>query len=329
MIGTLFNKLLPGKGVMGSDLMPRGPSALWRMGLGNVEDDSTGPAFYINNAGEIVTIPAGSPLYAFAKFWSMGSFTQYLANPTSPVNQTAGTLGTGNYTLWIRGTGSVAVSANTATITGAGSATEGTPFHFEVTVAGTVDIAITGDCDVFQLTDTVWSPEPFFANGLVTIANRAGTTSVPLTSGLKPYTLLDGANFKLKFDWTPSFSYSDLSANQGILNCRTENRILYYTPAGNLSFYDGTDVSFYNINYTALTQYEVELLVGNNLPSYPDVNKKQLKVRVKGETSWNASLTNFNGSFNPDTELVVGYNNDYPFNITPPIFTNCLPGDWE
>lgn len=42
---------------------------LWKMTPSKVEDSSTGPAYYINDAGEIVTVPAGSSVYD-GKFWN-------------------------------------------------------------------------------------------------------------------------------------------------------------------------------------------------------------------------------------------------------------------
>jgi hypothetical protein len=79
------------------------------------------------------------------------SRTNSLLNSTAPVTQTTASLGTGGYTLWVNGSGSAAVSAGSATITGAGSATNGTPLIFTVTVAGTVTVTVTGSLNAFQL----------------------------------------------------------------------------------------------------------------------------------------------------------------------------------
>lgn len=77
--------------------------------------------------------------------------TNLLLNSTAPVTQTTGSLATGTYTLWVNGSGSAAVSAGTATITGAGTATNGSPVTFVVTVAGTVTVTKTGSLNAFQL----------------------------------------------------------------------------------------------------------------------------------------------------------------------------------
>ena len=133
---------------------------LLRLTPSKVEDSSTGPISYIDDNDDLVAIPLETPIYKDGLFWSVPSFSNYLANPLSPSSQTTGTLGVGKYAVWMRSTGSVAISANTATITGAGSATEGSPLYFSVTVAGTVDVVVTGDCTVFQLTNTIFSTDP-------------------------------------------------------------------------------------------------------------------------------------------------------------------------
>ena len=77
--------------------------------------------------------------------------TNQLLNSGTPATQTTGSLGTGDYVLWVEGAGSAAVTAGTATITGGGTATDGTPDLFTVTGAGTVTVTVTGTLDRFQL----------------------------------------------------------------------------------------------------------------------------------------------------------------------------------
>jgi lysophospholipase L1-like esterase len=83
--------------------------------------------------------------------------TNFLLNSLSPANQTV-TLSTGSFTLWMEGTGSVAVAAGTAVGTGFGTAsnstgigTYGTFVPFTITTAGTVTVTITGSVTAFQL----------------------------------------------------------------------------------------------------------------------------------------------------------------------------------
>ena len=73
-----------------------------------------------------------------------GSRTNHFLNSATPANQTSPSLTTGSYTLWLDGTGSVAVAAGTATISGAGTATSSAPVTFTVSAAGTVAYTVTG-----------------------------------------------------------------------------------------------------------------------------------------------------------------------------------------
>lgn len=76
--------------------------------------------------------------------------TNVLLNSAVPATQTTASLGTGAYTLWVNGSGSATSSAGSATITGVGAATNGTPNVFTVTVAGTVTITVSGSLNAFQ-----------------------------------------------------------------------------------------------------------------------------------------------------------------------------------
>ena len=73
----------------------------------------------------------------------------YFDTPAVPANQTIDltAIGTGDYTLFMEGTGTVTVAAGTATGTGFGAASEGTPVTFNLSVAGTVTIVVAGGPD--------------------------------------------------------------------------------------------------------------------------------------------------------------------------------------
>lgn len=121
------------------------------------------------------------------------SRTNVLLNSTAPVTQTTASLGTGTYTLWVNGTGSATSSAGTATITGAGAATNGTPNVFVVTVAGTVTITVAGSLNAFQCElnpGTISAPTSLIVTGGATVtrsvdnATIAVTIPSPITNGL-------------------------------------------------------------------------------------------------------------------------------------------------
>lgn len=80
-----------------------------------------------------------------------GARTNFLSNSNAPATQTSGSLGVNTYTLWVEGTGTATVTAGTATITGGGAATAGSPRVFNVTVAGTVTVTVTGTLTRFQM----------------------------------------------------------------------------------------------------------------------------------------------------------------------------------
>ena len=61
----------------------------------------------------------------------------------APATQTV-TLTAGNWTVWMEGTGSITSSAGTATATGYGAASAGTPNVINVTVGGTVILTVSG-----------------------------------------------------------------------------------------------------------------------------------------------------------------------------------------
>ena len=110
---------------------------------------TTYPAFVVVNATGNVTLTVLSAATAIHFRESLGLLveegrTNHFLNSATPATQTSGVLGTGSYTLSMSGSGSIAVAANSATITGAGTATDGSPVTFTVTVSGTVDYTVTG-----------------------------------------------------------------------------------------------------------------------------------------------------------------------------------------
>ena len=100
--------------------------------------------------------------------------TNHFLNSAAPVTQTSGALALGSYTLWMEGTGSVAVAGNTATITGAGTASAGVPVTFTVTVAGTVNYTVTGTPTIVQ------SENGAFATSYIATAGAAVTRNADI-----------------------------------------------------------------------------------------------------------------------------------------------------
>jgi hypothetical protein len=108
--------------------------------------------------------------------------TNNLLNSTAPATQTTGSLATGTYVLWVNGTGSASVAAGSATITGGGSATNGSFVTFVVTVAGTVTVTKTGSLNAFQLENGAFPTSLIVTAGVKLTRNR-DTVNFPQTFG--------------------------------------------------------------------------------------------------------------------------------------------------
>lgn len=118
--------------------------------------------------------------------------TNVLLASAVPATQTSPSLGTGTYSLWCNGAGSVTPSGVTATITGAAAATNGAPNTFVVTVAGTVLFTVSGALNAFQCElnpGTIGNPTSF-----ITTTVAAGTRNMDIVkkaiSLSSPYSIL-------------------------------------------------------------------------------------------------------------------------------------------
>lgn len=118
-----------------------------------------------------------------------------LLNSATPATQTTASLSTGTYVLWVNGSGSALASGATATITGAASATNGSPNTFVVTVAGTVTVTVTGSLNAFQLEANASfngaQGSTFIPTGGTTVTRAADV--VAFAAGSPPLTILNAA----------------------------------------------------------------------------------------------------------------------------------------
>ena len=160
-----------------------------------------GVRYYANQNGNtvtsnVVTAGTGAAITGGQLLVEPNAATNYFLQSDAPATQTSGTLGTGTYTLWMDGTGTVAVVGGTATITGAGTASSGTNVTFTVTVAGTVVLTVVGSPTRVQVENfTTRSSYIPTTTGAVTRAADAFTTP---TSGL-----LLAANGSVAMAFTP------------------------------------------------------------------------------------------------------------------------------
>ena len=127
--------------------------------------------------GTFKSFAANTPAIGAWGVMSDGAGTQYFVVPETPVTQTI-SLGTGDYDLWVAGSGSAAIAAGTATITGAGTATEGSDVPITVTGAGTVVVTVTGTLTWCQLESGTFPTSRIFnASGTTSRATQAGSTT--------------------------------------------------------------------------------------------------------------------------------------------------------
>ncbi len=146
-----------------------------------------------------------------------GQTTQHLLNSQTPATQTSGSLAIGTYILWCEGTGSAAVAANTATITGAGTATQGVPVVFEVTAAGTVDVTVTGTLTFFQLEAMPIETSHIYSTTSATVRG-ADVCTLALSSDVKKILSLHETLTGLTPDATyTSGVWADLSDDSGFV----------------------------------------------------------------------------------------------------------------
>lgn len=109
-----------------------------------------GTAWYSNLQNILSEYGANTPAFGSNGLWVDGAGTQYFVNPDLPVTQNIN-LPMGDFCLWVTGGVSATLTADTATISSGGIATDGSPITFSVTGAGTVDVTISGSPTWCQL----------------------------------------------------------------------------------------------------------------------------------------------------------------------------------
>ena len=123
-------------------------------------------------AGDIVTFGTGQPAITDQGILIEEQRTQLLAYPSAPQVETI-TLTTGQHAISCYGTGSYTVAAGTATITGAGAATQAAPLVFNVTTAGTVTLTPTGSLTRVQLEKGGFATSHIATGGAIRYADAA------------------------------------------------------------------------------------------------------------------------------------------------------------
>lgn len=203
------------------------------------------------------------------------STSQYLLNSAAPATQTTPSLPTGAYTLWVAGSGSAAVTAGTATLTGAGTAADGSPVTFTVTVAGTVTVTVTGSLTRFQLESTAVPTSYIEATESVPVARAQDVISWPSTTPQTAGMLV----IKLR----PMFAPATLAASAPLVTFNATNigNVLYLSNvSGRFLSSDGASGVAVDLAWTAAAEYLLAVRWNTAL------NKRQLGIKPVGSGSW-------------------------------------------
>lgn len=267
---------------------------------------------------EVAVMPDGT-------IFNGGPITQSLVNPETPADQTTGIMGVNSYFLWVEGSGSVELTAGTAVVVGAGTATEAAGLDFSVTSLGTVDVTITGACTRFQIWDNADSLYPIFIDSATTTATRAGTTQLQdmAVNAPKLYDAADNVGATWDVDITPMFSNAAMAVatTLGIITVKNLlSGLLYFGPAGGgdvrIKTYDGTTAINIAVGaFASGDKIHAKVVTGTNHPSYPGVAKMQLQITNPAGVITSSAITDFDGSFDPGADFTIGKDNDYPFTI--------------
>lgn len=225
---------------------------------------------------------------------------QFLTTPETPANQTTGSLGTDTYILTMLGTGSVSATDNTATSDAAGqSATEGTPLVIVVSGAGTIDIAITGSVNTFNLQDS-----PVETPFILTSPRSETVTSTPIAETK----LTPQAGYGVivaKPDRSQNITYllgSDSGSDSIRIQVRTDQVFIFKEIAtvlnSDFSSYTHTqDTEMIIIYRYDLTEFGVSAIgLGGTFPAItPTANTDPIVLGATVETGSWVGITQFQG----------------------------------
>lgn len=194
----------------------------------------------------IVTEATGSAISPAPVLAHHPATTNVFLNSNDPVTQTI-SVGTGDWTLSVHGSGTATSSANTATGTGYGAATDGSDNTFNITGAGTVDITIAGGPpDYVQLENKAFSTPPVLTTG-----SSASRTTCAISQAFSTAIFNQNSGFAY-IDCTPDHAQSDLTTtDEGLLSVADSATNLLYIDSGNLQATDGTNTATVDPNYTA------------------------------------------------------------------------------
>lgn len=274
-------------------------------------EDITGSAYtlpseYIPTSGAAVskwftTRLDGSPIYPAPRLLMEGQSTNYFLQSGTPANHTSPSCPTGTYTLWLNGSGSVAVAAGTAVGSKWGTATESAPVTVTITTAGTVVFTVSG-----TVTRAQFEPLPVKSSYIPTttaaVTRTSDACSWPLSSELQSMLAADGT---IVLDWTPGFIPPE--SQIGIVSCAAAVDSLLSVAAGG-SVTRATDgATPITGGATLVTQTQRKLML-----RWSAASGKYRLSSVVGGVITHGTEGNFDGAFTLGSNLLFHYSNAYP-----------------
>lgn len=179
-------------------------------------------------------------LYRFRGLLLEPAATNLFLNSDAPATQTISITTTGDYTVSVIGSGSATSSDNTATSTGHGAASDGSPVTFNVSATGTVDITISGTPTYVQVETGQFATSPIVTAGsAVTRATEVDAAQWQRTGNFSQATGTLLASVEVAFDAPPP-------GNVGIIGVRSTRIGLLYGSSGvnNVLSFDGASSAF-------------------------------------------------------------------------------------
>jgi len=113
----------------------------------------------------------------------------------------------------------------------------------------------------------------------------------------------------LSLEWTPGLDKADDDITTGIIGLRNSTGSLLYTSnSGRLRVYDNTNVVEWNLDFVKNTTYDIITTWDADIDAQGD-----LEIYIDGTAS--GDLEEYDGDFTTTTNLIIGFDNPYPFHI--------------
>lgn len=264
------------------------------------------------------TVPADVPAIGKHGLFTDGAGTQYHVNPDNPQTQNI-SLPTGDFCLWIAGTGSAEIAANTATIDAGGTATDDSPVVFNVSGAGTVDVTITGTVEWCQLETGTFPSSRIYNPGTLGDGSTASRATQAADSS--------GNGLSIDLDLLDSRVLTALGNEgngEGTMICEIRIPIAEdaWDDSGLITFVDRRPNILSTWTRDTVNSYDSTNVVSDS--NFWDRNKlSKTAIRWSGstlelfrkkedESTWTVNSGSFDGAFDIETHLKLFYGNEYP-----------------